>query len=342
MSEKGTKLRVLVAYNEVDLAGDSHPDQISEAAVKQEAQAVYEALRRLGHRAGYLPVSDIRRAMTQVEKSRPDVIFNLCEGYRGRAQHELAVAGVWELLGVPYTGNPPLTLGLAQNKVVAKRLFAAAGIRTPAYRVFTAPPEEGILGLNFPVIAKPSQEDASLGISPDSVVQDVRQLRHVTKALLERYRQPVLVEEFIDGREFNVSLLDGDPPTVLPLSEIDYSQVPVGTPRITSYEAKWLPEHPLYRGTPAICPAQVEGRLRRKLEQIAVRVFQLLHGRDYGRVDMRVDAKGSVYVLEFNPNPDISPDAGYARALRAAGVTFEEFVSRLLTYALQRGRNGRN
>lgn len=341
MSGRMKKLRVLVAYNEVGEGADGELEVISEGAVRDEAVAVYEALRQLGHRPSYLPVRDISRAIAHVQRCRPDVIFNLCEGYRGKSQHELAVAGVWELLGVPYTGNPPLALGMAQNKVVAKRLFTASGILTPAYRVFTTCPGDEALGLNFPVIAKPSEEDASLGISPGSVAQDLHQLQEVTMTLLEKFRQPVLVEEFIDGREFNVSVLDGNPPVVLPLSEIDYSQVPAGIPRITSYEAKWLPEHPLYHGTPAVCPAQVEEGLKRRLEETALRVFQLLQGRDYGRVDMRVDAAGSVFVLEFNPNPDISLEAGYARALRVAGITFEQFVERLLTYALQRGRNGR-
>ncbi len=340
MSKVGKRLRVLVAYNEVDEGGSGDPDRISEEAVKEEAEAVYEALRRLGHLPAYLPVREVRGALAEVQRSKPDVIINLCEGYRGNAHHELAVAGLWELLGVPYTGNPPLTLGMAQNKVVAKRLFGAAGIRTPAYRIMSAPPGDGELGLRFPVIAKPSQEDASLGISQDSVVHELGRLQEVVHLLLEKYRQPVLVEEFVDGREFNVSVLDGAPPVVLPLSEIDYSAVPAGTPRIASYEAKWLPEHPLYRSTPPICPAQVDARLQGRLEKTAVHVFQLMGGRDYGRVDMRVDEAGSVFVLEFNPNPDISPEAGFARALRAAGIAFEEFVERLLTYALQRGQNG--
>ncbi|MCR4438980.1 MAG: D-alanine--D-alanine ligase [bacterium] len=335
-------LKVLVAYDKLVPPVDDDPDWVSEAAVRYEVEAVYQALLRLGHQPAHLAVDDIGSAIEEVRRAKPDVIFNLCEAYKGKAQHEMAVAGVWELLGVPYTGNPPLALGMAQNKVVAKRLFAAAGIRTPAYHVYTAVPRPTDLCLPLPAIAKPSQEDASLGITAQSVVKEATQLPEVVEALLTKYRQPVLVEEYVDGREFNVSVLDGEPPQVLPLSEIDFSVLDADTPRITSYEAKWLPDHPLFQSTPAVCPARVEEGLRRRLERTALRVFHLLHGRDYGRVDMRLDAKGAIFVLEFNPNPDISPAAGYARALRAAGITFEEFVDHLLAHALSRGCNDHN
>ncbi|MGQ9560664.1 MAG: D-alanine--D-alanine ligase family protein [Candidatus Oleimicrobiaceae bacterium] len=335
-------LRVLIAYDEVIVHEDEGLDWVSQAAVKYEVEAVHEALLQLGHRPERLPVRDVRAAIASVEEAKPDVIFNLCESYWGKAQLEMAVAGLWELLGVPYTGNPPLALGMAQHKVVAKQLFAAAGIRTPAYQVFTSVPSSERFSLRLPAIAKPSQEDASVGITERSFIRTLDQLPGVVETLLRQYRQPVLVEEYIEGREFNVSVLDTEPPMVLPLSEIDFSALGTGLPRITSYEAKWLPEHPLYRNTPAMCPAQVERPLRRRLERTALRVFRLLHGRDYGRVDMRVDGKGAIFVLEFNPNPDISPEAGYTRSLKAAGIEFAEFVDRLLAHALYRGRHGSN
>ncbi len=335
-------LKVLIVFDEVIADEEEGLDWVSQAAVRYEVEAVHEALLQLGHRPERLPVQDVRRAIASVEEAKPDVIFNLCESYCGKAQLEMAVAGVWELLGVPYTGNPPLALGMAQHKVVAKQLFAAAGIRTPAYQVFTSVPSSERFSLRLPAIAKPSQEDASVGITERSFIRTLDQLPEVVETLLSKYRQPVLVEEYIEGREFNVSVLDGDPPMVLPLSEIDFSALDSDLPRITSYEAKWLPEHPLYRNTPAVCPAQVERGLRHRLERTALQVFRLLHGRDYGRVDMRVDANGAVFVLEFNPNPDISPDAGFARALKATGIELAEFVDRLLAYALHRGRHGSN
>jgi len=338
----GRNLKVLVAYDKVPPHGDGDQDWISAAAVKEEAEAVHKALLQLGHHAEYLVVDDIGLAIDKVNTFKPDVIFNLCEAYRGKAQLEMAMAGVWELLDVPYTGNPPLALGMAQDKVVAKQLFAAAGIPTPAYQVYTDMPRGTDRALRLPAIAKPSREDASLGITQDSVITELAQLPDVVGTLLSKYRQPVLVEEYIDGREFNVSLLDGEPPEVLPLSEIDFSALGSGMLHITSYEAKWLPDHPLYVSTPPICPAQVDSGLRQRLEHTALQVFRLLHGRDYGRVDMRVDAQGRIFVLEFNPNPDISPDAGFARSLRAAGIAFEEFVDRLLAYALHRGCHGGN
>lgn len=327
--------RVLVAYNKTQQPEDSEDaDYLSEAAVRDEADAVYRELETAGHIPHYFPLENIYRDLAFVEKFQADVIFNLCEGFRGKAGQEMHVAGIWELLGIPYTGNPPFTLGLAQNKVLSKKLFESKNIPTPSYQVFRKTPQETYL--SYPLIAKPAQEDASLGITQDSVIHNFQELEKVVSRLLEKYRQPVLVEKFIAGREFNVSILGNNPPRVLAISEIDFSALKEGHHPITSYEAKWLTDHPLYHSTPAIVPAKVQPELAKRLEDVALRVYQLLMGRDYGRVDIRVDEKERIFVLEYNPNPDISPDAGYSRALKAAGIHYGEFVEFLLQEAMER------
>lgn len=328
-------LKVLIAYNEPDQSKvDSDLDFLSEEAVKDEAAAVYENLLKLGHTPRYLPLADIATGLQFIKEFNPDIIFNLCEGFRGNARHEMHVAGVWEILGIPYTGNAPMTLGLAQNKVLSKKLFESKKIPTPAYQVFRKVPQETYLP--FPLIAKPAREDASLGITQDSVMHNFAELKKVVGNLLEKYRQPILVEKYIPGREFNVSILGNQSPRVLAISEIDFSKLDKQYHAITSYEAKWLTEHPIYRHTPAIVPAPVEADLARRLEDVALRVYQLLMGRDYGRVDIRVDGEERIYVLEYNPNPDISPDAGYARALNAAGLKYHQFIEILINEALHR------
>jgi len=135
-------------------------------------------------------------------------------------------------------------------------------------------------------------------------------------------------------------VLGNDPPKVLPISEISFTDLEEDTPHITSYEAKWLYDHPLYQKTPAICPAKIDTELKQRLEETALNVYRVLMGRDYGRVDTRVDAAGNIYVLEFNPNPDISPDAGFVKALRAAGIKYKDFVEFLLNQALNRKSHG--
>jgi len=335
MNSASKKLHILIAYNEPIRKSDRELDYISEAAVKDEADIVYQVILKSGHVPIYLAVKNLDQVLSKVDRAQPDLIFNLCEGFQGKTHHEMFIAGVWELLGIPYTGNTPLTLGLAQDKVLSKELFQSRSIPTPKFQVYSATPQE--TNLTYPLIAKPSREDASLGIKHgDAILHDFESLKNRVGELLKKYRQPILVEEFIQGREFNISVLGNTPPKVIAISEISFADLDDQTPHITSYEAKWLPDHPLYQKTPAICPAQISSDLQKRLEELALRVYDVLNGRDYGRVDTRVDAEGNIFVLEYNPNPDISPDAGFVKALKAAGIKYKEFVEFLINEALKR------
>jgi D-alanine-D-alanine ligase len=330
------KMHILIAYN--DTSSVATPDQldlVSEVAVREEAENVHQAILNLGYVPSYFPIRDILVDLKILKNKPPDVIFNLCEGYQGSAVHEMHLTGIWELMGIPYTGNAPLTLGLAQNKVLTKKLLESKKIPTPKFQVFEGPPDR--VYLNYPLIVKPVNEDASLGISQGSVVQSPKELFLKVEEILHKYRKPVLVEEYIHGREFNISILGNSPLKILPVSEISFTDLVEGEYHITSYEAKWLPDHPMYRKTPAICPAKISSDLKNRLEDIAVQVFKLLRGRDYGRVDVRVDSENKIYVLEFNPNPDISKNAGYANAIKAAGLKYENFINHLIHQASSRG-----
>jgi D-alanine-D-alanine ligase len=338
MNKSEKIVEVLIAYNELDdIPVIDDPDVISEDAVRDEAKDVFEAIEKNGHLPRYFPIKNFWVDFEKIKKLKPEVIFNLCEGYRGDAIHEMHIAGLWELLGIPYTGNNPLTLGLAQNKVLTKKLLESKRIPTPMYQVFSKSPKK--FYLDFPVIAKPACEDASLGIFTDAIIYDFDQLLDRVNQLLEKYKQPILVEKYIEGREFNISILGNSPAKVLPVSEINFTNLEPDEPRITSYEAKWIPDHPLYQKTPAVCPAMVDGELQHRLQDIAMQVFLLLNGRDYGRVDVRVDDSEKIFVLEYNPNPDISARAGFARALRAAGIEYHEFINHLLEQAMGRKHN---
>lgn len=338
---KDRKLKILIVYNEPIKRPGYDLDYISEAGVKNEAESVYQVILKLGHEPAYLAAKNLDQILNKIDHFGPDLIFNLCEGFQGKAQNEMYLAALWELLGIPYTGNPPLTLGLAQDKVLAKRLFQSARILTPPYEVFHKVPES--CGLEYPLIAKPSREDASLGIEQGSaILHNFSELKRRVQELLKKYQQPILVERYIEGREFNISILGNDPPRVLEISEISFEQLGTNAPHITGYEAKWLTDHPLYQKTPAICPANITIELKLRLEQIALQVYETLGGRDYGRIDTRVDADGNIFVLEYNPNPDISSEAGFVRALKASGISYKDFVEQLITEALKRKLNDRN
>jgi D-alanine-D-alanine ligase len=338
MDPSRIRRRLLITYNETDLSrSDSDLDKLSEVAVRDEVELISKTTSRLGYTAECLPLFDFKEAIKAIDAFNPDVIFNLCEGFQGKAGHEMHIAGLWELMGIPYTGNSALTLGLAQNKVLTKKLLESKKILTPAYQLFKTTHQN--VYLPFPLFVKPSQEDASLGITQKSIVYNLVSLKKQVNALLKKYNQFVLVERFIPGREFNISILDCPDPKVLAISEIDFSKLDKEYESVVSYESKWIENHPLFRQTPAVCPAQIEPVLKNHLEDIALQVYKILGCRDYARIDVRMDPQGHVYVLECNPNPDISEEAGFSRAVRAAGLSYSDFVETVLNQTMQRKLN---
>jgi D-alanine-D-alanine ligase len=247
------------------------------------------------------------------------------------------VAGVYDLLKIPYTGAGPLALGTALNKPRVKDILTAHGIRTPRSQVFLPTGKLTVdPGMKFPLFVKPAGEDASVGISDESVVYSPSELRKQIRYIFEEFQQPALVEQYIDGRELNVAILGNKPPVAMPISEIDFSGLTAGMHKIVSYEAKWMHGTVAYEGTRGICPAVLPAAVEARVRGIALRCFELIGCRDYARVDFRLSKDNVPYVLEVNPNPDISDDAGFARSARAHGLTFSETIGRIVEAALQR------
>jgi D-alanine-D-alanine ligase len=320
-----------VLYNAVsEVSPATSLDRISEAAVKDEAETVLFHLRQSGHRCREYPLTDISNLVRDLRQP-PDMIFNLCEGFNGKAGLEMHVAALLELVEVPFTGNSAKTLGIAQDKSITKRLLTSEGIPTPRWTLYTGEIPLQTQGLRFPLIVKPSREDASLGISRENVIEQREKLESVVQKLYLQYRQPILIEEFITGREFSVSLLESKGTLqILPISELSFQGLDSDSPPLVSYEAKWIEESPEYKGTPSICPAPLTEPAAKILSELARRTFRLLDGKDYGRVDFRMDPQWNPYVLEYNPNPDISPSAGFVRSLEAAKISYSEFLSILI------------
>ncbi len=334
----GSVLRVVILYNLLErLEKGEEKDILAEDAVLEEIGAVKEAVGSLGHQCFLIAVRDEILSMVHwLKEIRPDVVFNLCESVYGNSCWEMNIPALLDLFRVPHTGSTALTLGLCQDKGKVKDILLSHGILTPRYKIFdrsVAP----IKGNIFPVIVKPLHEDGSLGISKASVVFDDGALNRQIQYVIEKYDQPALVEEFIDGRELNVGLLEKNGKVeTLPISEIDYSEFPEGVPKICGYEAKWVPESSEYQKSKPICPAPLEWMVKKRVEHIAIRAYKLFGCRDYARVDMRIDREGKIYILEVNPNPDISPQSGMARAIKVQGMSYEEFIRVLLERAFQR------
>lgn len=328
----------MILYNLFErLQKGEEKDVFAEDAIVEEIEAVEKAIRSLGHHGMVMAVrEEIFPIIHWLKQYQPDVVFNLCESVYGNSCWEMNIPALLDLFRIPYTGSSPLTLGLCQDKGKVKDILQSQRILTPRYKVFEQA-TTSVKGNIFPMIVKPLHEDGSLGITKESVVFDDETLSKQIQYVTEQYQQPALVEEFIDGRELNVGLMETNGKLgVLPISEIDYTEFPEGVPKICGYEAKWMVETPEYQRSKPICPAPLEWMTKKRVESIAMKVFKLFQCRDYARVDIRIDQDGKIYVLEVNPNPDISPQSGMARALQVQGTTYTEFVRNLLERALQR------
>jgi D-alanine-D-alanine ligase len=333
--------RVLIVYNEPVLATD-HPDADSEHEIFYTVEEVEKALVEAGHDVRRLAVCrDPAELIAGVRRERPDVVFNLFEGLADQSDTEAHAAGVLDWLGVPYTGSPYLTLCLARNKHLTKHVLQGAGLPTPAFQIVEElPAPECHLG--WPVIVKPATQDASVGLDQGSVVTDQASLEARVALLLENYGAPVLIEQFIRGRELNIGLIESPELQVLPVSEILFTDPDPGFWPIVTYDAKWKPGTRDYESTPPRYPAEVRPRLQAKLEALSMKAFRLLGCRDYARVDFRVGLTGRPYILEVNPNPDFSPLAGLSGGLQSAGLTHSRFAADLVQMALARGAKMRN
>jgi len=309
-------------------------DYLAEAEVEEQAEAVQEALEKMGFECLMLPLKDdIESLVKDFKMRRPDVVVNLCEEAFGDSHQEMNVPSLLELLGIPYTGSPPLSLGLCQNKGLTKDVLRANGILTPRYQVLESF-DDWSGALECPLFVKPLIEDAGIGISRKSYVRNDAELEAQVEYIRAQYRQAALVEEYIAGRELNVAILGNEKPEVLPISEIIFGFQE--EPKIVDYAAKWLKESEEFKKTKPKCPADLTESVKDEIENVALQAYEALYCRDYARVDMRLRAD-QPFVLEVNPNPDISHEAGFARSLRAAGIPYEEFVRRIVSFALERG-----
>jgi D-alanine-D-alanine ligase len=273
------------------------------------------------------------------------VIFNLFEGLDNLVgadgtvlpDQEAPTAFALEALGYRFTGADGRALALALNKAETKQVLDAAGVLTPAWLVFASADEvsaSGLGDLQFPLIVKPLAEDSSLAIDNHAVVTNLDSLRERVRYVVEGYHQPALAEEFIDGREISAGIW-GDPPEVLPLSEVDLSAFDDPTQRIVTFAAKWQEDSFDYVHTPVTCPAAVSEELASRIRDTALRAWELVAGhRAYGRVDMRVQGD-RVYVIEVNPNPSIAADAGLARQARAAGLDYAHMILKILSLVME-------
>jgi D-alanine-D-alanine ligase len=322
-------MRVAVVHNAM-AAGESDASTLD---VVEQAAHVRRALRKAGHAARLFSLDrDPGKTLRKLKAYRPDRVFNLVESVEGCARLHPCAAALWELMGIPHTGSGFSALEHTTDKAVAKTLLSAAGIPTPEWALCRqeSDPWQRVPG---PWILKPTMEDASIGIDEDSVARDPSAVGRKLRALMEKFRdQAILVERYVEGREFNLSLLaKGSAAEVLPPAEMVFADYPPGKERVVGYRAKWIPDAFEYSHTARRFdfPPEDLGLIGR-MKEIALRCWALFKLRGYARVDLRVDGDSRVFVLEINANPCLSPDAGFAAAVARAGISAAEMVQRIL------------
>ena len=314
-------------------------DEFAEWDSPTTIAAVESALSKLGKVVRLEANEDFPERLRQ---TRPHIVFNIAEGFYG-VNREAHVPAICEFYGIPYSGSDPFTLSLCLDKARAKEALAFHGIPTPKFVVVDKPEELRAASekLRFPLFVKPLHEGSSKGITDSNLCRDAGHLLEQTEFLLENYNQPVLVEEYLPGKEFTCAILgNGDEATVLPIVGMNFETLPEGAAPIYSFDAKFVwdrPENPLDIFQ---CPARIPAALRKSIERVTLDAFRVLGCRDWARIDVRLDGAGVPNVLEVNPLPGILPDPAdnscLPKAARAAGISYDELIQGCLKYAAER------
>ena len=323
-------MNVAVLYRKPQDMDQGFPQDSQGRSDLKHIARVRDALEALGHSPHLLDLN--LDTYEHIRKANFDLVFNLCDdGFRNNSLLEAHIPAMLDILKIPYTGSGFFTLATCVNKARTKEILVFHGIPTPEFQVFYKTKEELNEDLKFPLIVKPLHEDASIGLRKESVVSNRAELKERVDLVISNYSQPALVEKYIAGREIYVGILGrGVNLMVLPISEIVFDSNLAQTAKVCSYEAKWAPESQQYQSSPVECPAKLDKTLRRRLIEIAKKAYNLLGCQDYGRVDFRIDQSNQPYVLEINPNPDISEDAGLAKMFRAKGLDYDELIEKII------------
>jgi D-alanine-D-alanine ligase len=333
-------MHISILYNRDHQLLENDPGREAREDVLRVAAAMESALKGGGRTISTIAVDSVWEMGRAIESRRPDVVVNLCESLAADSRGEMVVPALLELMGIPHTGNSALALGLSLHKDKAKELLSARGVSTPEFAVIHSLSEVMSLSLPYPLIVKPSREDASVGIDFDSVVNDQAALGRAIARILRDLHQPALVERYIDGREIYVPLLGNLSRRALPLTEIHYGSAFDNRPRVLTYQAKWNEESPECIDSTARL-AQLPKDVEQRCIETAMEAWAALDCRDYGRVDLRVDHEGQPFVIDINPNCDLNPQSGFAKAAALAGISYADLAWHLIELTQERSHGNK-
>src|SRR5271156_7117885 len=346
----GTKLKITVLYD----LWEEEPTEVPEEEVpaprkrkgqkarkkkpvKHDREEIFEALGKLGHEPSYHVLNGRSQSLFGLAKCGADLIFNLTESYAGDDTKEMHVTAFLDMLEIPYTGAGPHANILAQDKSIAKKMFAFYGIQSPYFATAYRGTIDHAHDISFPLIVKPTSEDGSIGIDAAAVVTSVKELMERINYIQAEFDSPALIEEYIEGREIYAAILGSyENPQALPLVELDLSKLPKGVPRIASSDVKFDKESEAYKVTKSAIAEDLDEDTATRLTEIAVKAYRAVQLRDYGRIDMRLSSKGQIYVIEANPNPWLSSGQEFAMAAKKSGLSYTQMVGEIVDHAMAR------
>ena len=336
-------MRIGLAYNEKPRSalGADDPASTTDAYVEWDEPSTIDAVEQALSLFGSVIRLEADATFPQkLALARPQIVFNMAEGLSG-PNREAHVPAICEYFGVPYTASDPLTLSLTLHKARTKEILAFRGIPTAPFALISAPEDLDRVTLPFPLFVKPVAEGSGKGIFANNLCESESRLRERTLFLLDEYRQPVLVETYLPGREFTVAILgNGTDARCLPIVGFDFTTLPEGATPVYGYEAKWIWDDAEHQLEIYECPARVPADLRAAIEQVSLDAYHALGCRDWCRIDVRLDAEGVPNVVELNPLPGIIPDpkmnSCMPKAARVSGMTYDQLIQEVLRMAWKR------
>jgi D-alanine-D-alanine ligase len=331
-------MRVGITYNSLPEKNSRlKTDEFAEFDDISVIMAIKEAIDSGGYETVLIEADE--NAYEKLKKSKLDFVFNIAEGLYGESR-ESQIPAMLEMLKIPYTGSGVLTQAITLDKRRTKETLIYYGIPTPKFQLFTSTNEPLDPKLHFPLFIKPNAEGSSKGITKKSLINTEQELRKLVNFVINRYHQPALVEEFLNGKEFTVSIIGNNPPKVLPIVEVLFDNLPDNVPKFDCYEVKWFWDSPSSNIETVVCPARIDKNLENEIKRIALATFKALDCVDFCRIDMRLDKNGMPNVLELNALPGLIPNpkenSRFPKACYTAGMTYNEIILSILNHAIAR------
>ena len=335
------KLKVLTLFNSEGTPPENHDfskwlDDEKNGDWDAERDVI-GSLNRLGHEVKTLGIyDDITLLANTIKVDKPDVVFNLTENFYGKDIYDKNIAGILEMLDVPFTGSGPDSMMICRNKGISKKILTYHSIKVPDFAVFHKGERVQLPNrLKFPLIVKPLNEDASIGISQNSFVENEKDFYERVRYIHEGLKMHAIVEEYIDGRELYISILGNQRLTVLPAREMKFGQMPEEGPRVATYKAKWDPKYRERWQLSNEFADSFQDGVNEMLDDICKKAYRVLMLEGYGRFDLRLAENNEAFIIEANPNPFLANYDEIAQSASKNNISYDDLVQKIINLAIQ-------